>query len=148
PDHHRLCRRGGGSDRPSGAPFHRLGAAAGAGAGVRAGGPRLLLRAHLSGMSGSLSYILDLRRRYPRYHIARVNTATPAGIALQEEYNRAYHVPKRDQGRIPIAFAGQRYFLGVDAVTKELPAYLRSGPLVRPGRQLRPRDGGRTILTH
>src|SRR5207249_10818350 len=58
----------------------------------------------------------------------------------------AYRVPKRDQDRIPIAFAGQRYFLGVDAVTKELPAYLRSGPLVRPSRQLQSHVSGRTIL--
>src|SRR5207245_7499670 len=80
------------------------------------------------------------------YRIARVNTSTPAGIALQEEYNRAYRVPRRDQDHIPIAFAGRRYFLGVDAVTKELPAYLRADPLVRPSRHLRPREGGRTLL--
>ena len=90
--------------------------------------------------------ILDLRRLYPRYRVARVNISTPAGIALQEEYNRAYRVPRRDQDHIPIAFAGRRYFLGVDAVTKALPAYLRAGPLVRPGRLPRPREGGRTIL--
>src|SRR5712691_6158688 len=90
--------------------------------------------------------ILDLRRLYPAYRVARVNISTPAGIALQEEYNRAYRVPRRDQDHIPIAFAGRRYFLGVDAVTKELPAYLRSGPLVRPGRLPRPREGGRTLL--
>src|SRR5438128_6853345 len=88
-----------------------------------------------------------LRRQYPQFHIARVNTAAPAGIALQEEYNRTYRVPRRDQDRIPIAFAGGRYFMGVNEVTKKLPAYLHSGPLVRPSRQLRPREGGRTILT-
>jgi cytochrome c biogenesis protein CcdA len=87
-----------------------------------------------------------LRRQYPNYQMVRVNSATPAGIALQEEYNRAYRVPRRDQDRIPIAFAGGRYFMGVDAVTKELPAYLRAGPLMRLARQLRPREGGRTIL--
>jgi hypothetical protein len=90
--------------------------------------------------------IMLLRHQYANLHIARVNTTLPAGIALQEEYNRAYHVPRRDQDRIPVAFAGQRYFLGVDAVTKELPAYLRSGPLVRSSRLLLPLDGGRTIL--
>ena len=33
-----------------------------------------------------------LRHRYPRYRIARVDTTASAGIALQEEYNRAYQV--------------------------------------------------------
>jgi hypothetical protein len=94
----------------------------------------------------ALPSIEVLGRLYPRLYIARVNAATPPGIALQEEYNRAYRVPKRDQDRIPIAFAGPRYFLGVDAVTKALPAFLRSGPLSRPNWLVRPREGGGTIL--
>jgi hypothetical protein len=92
--------------------------------------------------------ILDLRRRYPRYRIARVNSSTPAGIALQEEYNRAYDVPTRDRDRIPIAFAGRRYFLGTTAIGTDLPAYLRATPLVRPGRNLPPHERGPAILAH
>jgi cytochrome c biogenesis protein CcdA len=88
-----------------------------------------------------------LRRRYPHYRIARVNAGTAAGIALQEECNRAYQVPRRDRDRIPIAFAGRRYFLGVDAVAKELPAYLSAGPLPRPNRPLRRRQSGPMILS-
>src|SRR5690349_14608326 len=34
-----------------------------------------------------------LRRRYPSYRIAQVNTLTTEGIALQAEYSRAYRVP-------------------------------------------------------
>jgi cytochrome c biogenesis protein CcdA len=76
--------------------------------------------------------MLALRRQYPGYRMARVNTLTSAGIVLQEEYSRAYGVPARDQGRIPAAFAGRRFFVGVPAITRGLPAYLGAGPLARP----------------
>ena len=75
-----------------------------------------------------------LQRRYPGYRLARVDTATAARMALQQEYYRAYHVPPRDQNRIPILFAGHRYFLGTGAIQKTLPAFLAAGPLpARPG---------------
>jgi uncharacterized membrane protein YgcG len=88
-----------------------------------------------------------LQRRYPRYRIARVDSSTPAGIALQEEYNRAYKVPRADRDRIPVAFAGQRYFLGTTGITAELPAYLRAAPLARPRRALQPHEEGSAILS-
>jgi len=87
-----------------------------------------------------------LRRQYPQYRIARVDTATPAGIALQEEYSQAYKLPAREQGRIPIAFAGRRHFLGITEITRELPAYLRvaapGSRLLAPGEEKR-RAGSR-----
>jgi hypothetical protein len=94
----------------------------------------------------ALPTILDLRRRYPHYRIARVDTSDPPAIALQEEYNRAYHVAPRDRDRIPIAFAGGRYFVGSEVIATDLRAYLGAGPLVRPSRQLRPHEHGHAIL--
>jgi cytochrome c biogenesis protein CcdA len=91
--------------------------------------------------------ILGLRRQYRRYQIARVDTSSPTGIALQEEYYRAYQVPARDRGRIPIAFAGRRYFLGASPIVTGLPAYLHAGDLPRPSRRLAPRESGDAVLT-
>jgi cytochrome c biogenesis protein CcdA len=85
-----------------------------------------------------------IRRRYPRYRVAGVNTTDPAGIALQEEYNRAYGVPRREQDHIPAVFAGRRYFIGADAIDQELPAYLAAGPLSRPVSP--PREAGAALL--
>jgi hypothetical protein len=91
--------------------------------------------------------ILELRRQYLHYRIARVDTSGPAGIALQEEYYHAYRVPARDRGRIPIAFAGRRYFLGASPIVTSLPAYLRAGDLPRPSRSRGPRESGDATLT-
>jgi hypothetical protein len=90
--------------------------------------------------------VLELRRRYPRYRIARVDTSSSAGIALQEEYSNAYGVPARDRDRIPTAFAGHRYFVGADAITVDLTAYLRTAVLTRPSPHLLPHEQGRAIL--
>jgi hypothetical protein len=90
--------------------------------------------------------ILELRRQYPRYRIARVDTSGPTGIALQEEYYRAYRVPVRDRGRIPIAFAGRRYFLGVSPITRDLREYVRAGDLPRPRRPAGPHESGDALL--
>jgi hypothetical protein len=76
--------------------------------------------------------VTDLQRRYPRYRLARVDVSTRAGDALQEQYYRAYKVPTRDRDRIPIAFAGHRYFLGSVAITEDLRHYLGAGPLPSP----------------
>jgi hypothetical protein len=97
--------------------------------------------------------ILELRRQYRRYRIARVDTSSPAGIALQEEYDLAYQVPERDRGRIPIAFAGRRYFLGASSIATGLPAYLRTfgaphaAPLPRPIRPPGRPERGKSVLT-
>lgn len=73
--------------------------------------------------------IAELQRRFPRYRLARVDVSTPAGDALQQQYYRAYKVPQRDRDRIPIAFAGRRYFLGSGAIIEDLGHYLGAGPL-------------------
>jgi cytochrome c biogenesis protein CcdA len=88
-----------------------------------------------------------LRRRYPSYRIARVDTTTPDGIALQEEYNRAYRVPAALQDRIPSAFAGSRFFVGADQIARNLPLLLAAGPLERPHPQVRLRARGQAILS-
>jgi thiol-disulfide isomerase/thioredoxin len=81
--------------------------------------------------------IAELQRRYPQYRLARVDVSIPAGDALQQQYYRAYKVPKRDRDRIPIAFAGKRYFMGTTAVTDDLRRYLSAGPLPRPAAPVR-----------
>jgi cytochrome c biogenesis protein CcdA len=91
--------------------------------------------------------VLALRRRYPRYRIARVDSSTPAGIALQEEYNLAYAVPPRDRDRVPAAFAGRRFFIGASAIVEDLPASLQAAPPARPSRRLRPDQRGHVTLT-
>jgi cytochrome c biogenesis protein CcdA len=90
--------------------------------------------------------ILELRRYYPRYRIARVDSSTPRGLALQEEYNLAYRVPLHDRDRVPAAFAGRRSFIGAAAILTDLPAYLRNTSLVRPSRRLRPDERGHATL--
>ncbi len=91
-------------------------------------------------------HLRAIERRFQRYRFAHVNSATHAGIALQEEYNRAYRVPKRDQDRIPILFAGDRYFLGTVAIGQQFPAYLAARPLARPAWLHRPSQSGGSIL--
>lgn len=88
-----------------------------------------------------------LARRFPRYRLARVNTASPAGIALHEEYVRAYRLPATDQARIPVVFAGRRAFIGVDAITRDLPAYLNvQAPATLALPPLSPEPGSVTLV--
>src|SRR5581483_7861224 len=91
--------------------------------------------------------VVALRRRYPQYRIARVDSSTPAGIALQEEYDLAYAVPSRDRDRVPAAFAGRRFFIGASAIVEDLPTYLQAAPPARPSRRLRPDERGHVTLT-
>jgi hypothetical protein len=65
-----------------------------------------------------------LAARYPK-QVARVDSSTADGMELVRQYYTAYCVPKEKQNKIPIAFAGERFFLGFSEVGQDLPAYVQ-----------------------
>lgn len=84
-------------------------------------------------------FLKELEEKYPQLEVKRYPLINRENAQLLEEFYKNYNVPKKERGRVPISFIGNKYFLGFnESIGKEIEKTIQdliqgTGPQITSG---------------
>ena len=77
------------------------------------------------------SFLEGLEKKYPQVEIKKYEFSK--NVELVKEFYQNYEVPSREQGFVPITFAGEKYFVGFnERISQEIENYISEKPIKNP----------------